>query len=248
MKAHPATPRAQRTPTTSALALGLSLLLPALPLAAAEEGEQLEELHVYGSGYRTTGTKTELLPLEAPMSYEIYDNELLMQRQVDSVNEALRYVPGVTPENRSTVTIFDQYTIRGFVTYRNYYDGLPLQYNGLWNLAPQVDAFATESIEILKGPTSVLYGAAPPGGMVNQTAKQPVADPSTLVRLRAGTHDLVELGVDSTGPLTDQLNYRVIALAREKDGQQETTEEERRTLAPSVTWQPSERLSLVCRR
>ncbi|MAL95484.1 MAG: TonB-dependent siderophore receptor [Haliea sp.] len=213
----------------------------------AAEGSQapaLEELVVYGTGYRTTGTKSDLLPLEAPMSYEIYDGELLARRQVDTVNEALRYVPGITPENRGTVTIFDQYTIRGFDSYYNYYDGLPLQYNSLWNLVPQVDAFATETIEVLKGPTSVLYGAAPPGGMVNQTAKQPLGEQQTLLRLRGGSSDLREIGLDTTGPASDSVNYRVIALWRESDGQQVTTEEERRTLAPSLTWDISSRTRL----
>jgi iron complex outermembrane receptor protein len=184
------------------------------------------------------------MPLEAPMSYEIYDNELLTLRQADSVNEALRYVPGVTPESRSTVTIFDQYTIRGFESYRNYYDGLPLQYNGLWNLVPQVDAFATESIEVLKGPTSVLYGSAPPGGMINQTAKQPKPEQETLIKARVGTNDLRELGLDTTGALNEYVDYRVIALTRRNDGQMKTTEEERHLFAPSVNIQLTEKTNL----
>lgn len=210
----------------------------------ASDSAGLDSLVVYGAGYRTTGTKSDLMPLEAPMSYEVYDNELLTLRQADSVNEALRYVPGITPESRSTVTIFDQYTIRGFESYRNYYDGLPLQYNGLWNLAPQVDAFATESVEVLKGPTSVLYGSAPPGGMVNQTAKQPRPEQETLIKARVGTNDLRELGLDSTGALNDYVDYRVIALTRRKDGQMKTTEEERHLFAPSVNLQLSEKTRL----
>lgn len=226
---------------TGALLLGLWQGATAV---AEESTPALEELVVYGAGYRTTGTKSDLLPMDAPMSYEIYDGELLARRQVDTVNEALRYVPGVTPENRGTVTIFDQYTIRGFDSYYNYYDGLPLQYNNLWNLVPQVDAFATETIEILKGPTSVLYGSAPPGGMVNQTAKQPLAEQQTLLRLRSGSSDLREIGLDTTGPASDSVNYRLVALWRESDGQQVTTEEERRTLAPSLTWDISSRTRL----
>lgn len=217
---------------------------PGAVQAAGAGAPALEELVVYGTGYRTTGTKSDLLPMEAPMSYEIYDGELLARRQVDTVNEALRYVPGITPENRGTVTIFDQYTIRGFDSYYNYYDGLPLQYNNLWNLVPQVDAFATETIEVLKGPTSVLYGSAPPGGMVNQTAKQPLGEQRTLLRLRGGSSDLREIGLDTTGPAADNVNYRVIALWRESDGQQVTTEEERRTFAPSLTWDLSSRTRL----
>lgn len=211
-----------------------------MALARVEQPtENPEQVVVTAAGYRTTGTKSDLKPMQAPMSYEVYDNELLTARQVDSVNEALRYVPGVTPESRPTVTIFDQYTIRGFESYRNYYDGLPLQTNSLWNLVAQVDAFATESVEILKGPTSVLYGSAPPGGMVNQTAKQPQSKQETMVRARIGTNKLRELAVDSTGALGKDLDYRLIALARSEDGQQVTTEETRRTIAPSVTWRIS---------
>ena len=232
---------------TSRSLLGLLVLSTLVPVAAQEQGaDDTPQVLVSATGYRTTGTKSELKPLASPMSYEVYGNELLEARQVDSVNEALRYVPGVTPESRPTVTIFDQYTIRGFESYRNYYDGLPLQYNGLWNLVPQVDAFATESIEVLKGPTSVLYGSAPPGGMINQTAKQPRSKQETLLRARIGTDALRELALDSTGPLAKDVDYRLLALARERDGQQASTKEERRLLAPSLAWRisPSTRLNL----
>jgi len=220
--------------------LALSVAIACSGMAGAQEqqpaSDTIQQVKVSGTGYRTTGTKSDLKPMDAPMSYEVYDAELLAARQADSVNEALRYVPGVTAESRATVSIFDQYTIRGFESYRNYYDGLPLQYNGLWNLVPQVDAWATDSIEILKGPTSVLYGSAPPGGMVNQTAKQPRSKQETEVRARIGSNDLRELAIDSTGALSPDVDYRILALARERDGQQATTREERRLVAPSLTW------------
>ncbi|GAA0817490.1 TonB-dependent siderophore receptor [Colwellia asteriadis] len=225
------------------LAVSVSCAISATEDISEAEKEALERISVHSPAYRSTGTKSTLLPIESPMSFTSIDQGTLQLRQADSVNRALRYVSGITPESRSTVTIFDQYTIRGFESYRNYYDGLPLQTNNLWNLYPQVDAFATESIEVLKGPTSVLYGSAPPGGMVNQIAKSPQGE-QTTIGLRLGNQSLRELSLDTSGG-NGEIDYRFIALARQKDGQQQTTEEERYTIAPTITWQVAAKTHLT---
>lgn len=230
-------------PTALALAVaGFS----AAPANAADE-EQLDAVVVYGESYRSTGTKSELEPIESPMSFERYDAETLELQQANSLDDALKYVPGISTESRgSAVSVFDEYTIRGFNTYTNYYNGLPLQFKAAYyvNLAPQVDAFATDGIEILKGPASVLYGASSPGGMVNQLAKQPQSVQQTDVKLTTGSSNLLEAGVDSTGPVSDTMDYRLIVLSRQKDGLQEGTEEQRLVVAPSVTWYPTDTTSL----
>lgn len=205
----------------------------------------LDAVTVYADSYRSTGTKTALDPNDAPMSYTRIDQELLQKRQADSVNAALRYEPGVTTESRGTVSIFDEYNIRGFKTYSNFYDGLRLPYDGAWNLMPQVDIYATEAVEILKGPASSLYGYAAPGGMVNQVAKSPKNTQASEVQLRFGNQNLREVAIDTTGPLTDTLNYRLVALKRKKDGQMQTTEEERTLINPSLEWQATDDVSVL---
>ncbi|WP_334020382.1 TonB-dependent siderophore receptor [Alteromonas sp. S015] len=201
-----------------------------------EDDEKLEHIEINPmQSYRSTATKSSLRPIESPVSISVIDQDLLQLRQADSVNKALRYVSGVTTESRPTITIFDQFTIRGFTTYQTFYDGLPLLTNNSWNLYPQVDAFATESIEILKGPASSLYGLVPPGGMVNQVAKYPKDEDETLVRAALGSDSLIELGLDTAGALTDNSRYRLVMLGRKRDGFQDTTETERYTIAPSVT-------------
>ncbi|ERL54344.1 TonB-dependent siderophore receptor [Psychrobacter aquaticus] len=205
----------------------------------------LDAITVYADGYRSTGTKTALDPTDAPMSYTRIDQELLQKRQADSVNAALRYEPGITAESRGTVSIFDEYNIRGFKTYSNFYDGLRLPYDGAWNLMPQVDIYATEAVEVLKGPASSLYGYASPGGMVNQVAKTPKSTQASEVQLRLGNQNLTEIAVDTTGPITDTLNYRFVALKRRKDGQMQTTEEERTLINPSLEWQATEDVSVL---
>ena len=219
-------------PSLTALAIAVATS----PVAQEQDDESLEHIEVNPmQSYRSTATKSSLRPIDSPVSISVIDQELLQLRQAQTVSEALRYSSGVTTESRPTITIFDQFTIRGFDTYQTFYDGLPLLSNNSWNLYPQVDSFATESLEILKGPASSLYGLVPPGGMVNQVAKYPKDEDETLVRAAVGSDNLFELGVDTTGQLTDNARYRVVALGRKQDGFQDTTENERYTIAPSVT-------------
>lgn len=218
----------------SLTALAIAVAMPSV--AQQQDDDELEHIEVNPmQSYRSTATKSSLRPIDAPVSVSVIDQELLQLRQANSVSKALRYVSGVTTESRPTITIFDQFTIRGFDTYQTFYDGLPLLANNSWNLYPQVDAFATESVEILKGPASSLYGLVPPGGMVNQVAKYPKDENETLLRAAVGSDNLFELGFDTTGALTEDARYRVVALGRTRDGYQDTTETERYTFAPSVT-------------
>lgn len=173
-----------------------------------QSSNELEHIEVHPlQAYRNTATKSSVKPIESPVSISVIDQSLLQLRQADTVSKALRYVSGVTTESRPTITIFDQFTIRGFTTYQTFYDGLPLLTNNNWNLYPQVDAFATESLEILKGPASSLYGVVPPGGLVNQVAKYPEKEDETIVRLAVGSDNLFELGLDSAGEIDEHSRY-----------------------------------------
>ena len=233
------------------LAVGISHVFTSQVLADvatnSEEAPEttLDTLVIRSDAYRTTATKTALDPEKTPMSYSRIEQETLQQRQADSVASALRYEPGVSSESRGTVGIFDEYTLRGFKNYSNFYNGMRLPYDGTWNLMPQVDAYATEAVEVLKGPASSLYGYNEPGGMVNQIAKTPKNTPENEIRLRAGTNNLKEIAIDSTGPINDTTNYRMVALAREKDGQMQTTEEKRVLLNPSIEYKPSNNISVL---
>ncbi|HHQ4929253.1 TPA: TonB-dependent siderophore receptor [Aeromonas hydrophila] len=238
---------ATHPPLTLVAATISALLAGPVQAAATERPTQTradETLTVLGETYRNTATKTRLDPLETPQAISVVEGETLEQRGVSSVSEALRYVPGVNTELRGgAVNRLDLFNIRGFDNYQNFYDGLLLQYND-WNLQPQIDPVAIEQLEVFKGPTSVLYGSMPPGGMVNLIAKRPQRESRHSVSVASGTGPLKELTLDSTGALNDQFAYRLVGLARQKEGQAVTSEEERYVLAPSLDWQLSERTLL----
>lgn len=235
-------------PPLTVVAATISALLAGSALAAAPTSPDAaiadETLTVLGQNYRNTATKTQLDPMETPQAISVVDGETLEQRGVSSVSEALRYVPGVNTELRGgAVNRLDLFNIRGFDNYQNFYDGLLLQYNE-WNLQPQIDPVAIEQLEVFKGPTSVLYGSMPPGGMVNLIAKRPQRDAKHSVSVATGTGTLKEMSLDSTGAINERLAYRVVGLARQKDGQAVTSEEERYVFAPSLDWQLGERTLL----
>lgn len=213
--------------------------------AETEPTTTLDTIVVYADSYRTAATKTSLDPQDAPMSYSRIDQRTLEERHADTAAAALRYEPGVSTESRGTVTLFDEYSIRGFDVGVSYYDGLQLPkfYNG--NLQPQVDAYATEAIEVVKGSASSLYGYGSPGGIVNQVSKVPSAISAHQLRLRGGNQNLKEVAIDSTGALSDNINYRLVALGRQKDGQMVETEEERVMVNPSLSFDVNDDLSIL---
>lgn len=223
------------------ITLAVSAAFSQLATADTTNPIELNALTVYGETYRNTATKTVLDPQDTPQSISVLDRQALEMRDADSVASALRYAPGVNTELRGgAVGRLDLFSIRGFINYQNFYDGLQLLYND-WNLQPQIDLLAVEQVEVFRGPTSTLYGAMPPGGMINLIGKQPATESFNRVEIAGGSRDLKEASVESRGQLGDSdLSYSLVALTRSRDGQAETSEEERHIIAPSVDWQVTE--------
>lgn len=197
-----------------------------------------ENLTVLGQMYRNTATKTSLQPEETPQAITVIDSNQMDIRGAETVQQALRYAPGVNAELKGgSVSMYDNYNIRGFDNNQMYYDGLVLQYLVGWNLQPQIDPIALERVEVFKGPSSVLYGSMPPGGMVNLMTKAPQKQSNTDVSVSTGTGNLTQATIDTTGQFgASDVYYRLVAKARKKDGQVNYTEEERYVIAPSIDW------------
>lgn len=196
--------------------------------------------------YQNTGTKSTLTAQETPQTINTVEAQELDERGINALNEALRYVAGVTTENRGgAITRFDEFTIRGFKNSENYLDGLQLPYNE-WNIQGQVDTYMLNRIEIMKGPASVLYGNASPGGIVNLISKKPEESQNTDLEFNTSNQNRREGKIDSTGRIGDSdVTYRFVGLASARDGQAKTTHEERYLLAPSLRWDINENNSLL---
>ncbi len=224
----------------SPISLALTAALCA-PTAYAQDqnSTEVETVTILGQTYRNTATKTALEPDETPQGISVIEGEQLEQRGVTSLGQALRYAPGVVTETKGgAVSMYDNFYVRGFRVDQTYYDGVVLQYLKGWNLQPQIDPIVIQQVEVFKGPSSVLYGSMPPGGMINSIAKSPQQEGHTDISASTGSRDLQQVSLDTAGQLGNSaVTYRLIAKARKQDGQVEGTEEERYLIAPSLDWQ-----------
>lgn len=190
------------------------------------------------------GSKTNALLIEVPQSISIVNEAEMNARQVVTMNEALRYTPGVQADQYGFEPRFDWLEIRGFPaqTFGIYRDGM--RFN---SLSGKLDPFELESVEVLKGPSSVLYGEAPPGGLINQVTKRPEAERATTVAGQFGSFDRHQGDFDTTGSFdrNEVWRYRLLGLLRDAGTQVNFTPDNRRLIAPAIEWHPSDRTNLT---
>ena len=195
-----------------------------------------------------TATKTDTPLIETPQSISVITRDQLDDRAVQSITEALGYTAG-TFSGTIADPRFDDPNIRGFSAGSNQYlDGLRI----LRTLgAPAVEQYGLERVEVLRGPSSVLYGQSVPGGLVNMVSKRPTDQSFGEVNLQAGSHDRYQGSFDLGGALDaeKQLTYRLTALGRKSDTQMDYVEDDRIFVAPALTWKPNSdtRLTLLGR-
>ncbi|MFM4805458.1 TonB-dependent siderophore receptor [Aeromonas bivalvium] len=217
----------------------LACLLGTLP-ALAEENvlpKASETMVVTG-----TAMKVEVPMAETPRAVSVVNREELDQHAVQQLDEAVRYRSGVLTGLYGSDNNTDWFKVRGFDA-ASYLDGNRLFGTGYYVWTPE--PFGLESVELLKGPASILYGEAPPGGVINAISKKPTATPQGLLDLQLGSRDHRQIGVDVSDALTDDSRYRMVALYKERDGVLDGTYNERAYLAPSVTFDLSDRTSLT---
>lgn len=233
----------------AAILLSVSLIGVAWswPAAAEDPSDRETKDAIIVTGERLhddTGTKSATPVVETPQSVNVIPREQLEAQAVQSVAQALRYAPGVTSEPRGVMTGLDYFYARGFPL-NQYLDGLRTL-SGEYSY-PQPDPYLLEQIEVLRGPASVLYGQADPGGIVNLVSKRPTADPIRGFEIQAGSYGRIQGGIDLGGALDDSqtLLGRITAVAKDSGTQVDFAKEQRFAVAPALTWQPDSATTLT---
>ena len=212
-------------------------------VVTATENQDQEPIG-YASKTQSTATKSSATLLETPQFVSVIKREQMDTLPSESISQALRYSAGVTSEKFGAFGGgIDFSKIRGFDA--DYYlDGLRVIGNsGIWG--PQVDSWTLNSIEAVHGPSSALYGQGGAGGVINMQSRRPSANESHQIQFQKGNFDNNAVKFDTTVAMNDDetLLYRMNGLALSTDSQVNSSKQSRYLLAPSITWQPNEKLN-----
>lgn len=185
----------------------------------------------YLSEDSTAATKTASSPLETPQSITVVTRKLLNEQGAVKLDDALRNVAGVMPGGYYDG--WDYYRIRGFdAAFNTFLDGMRGG-NGTSD-----ETYGLQSVEVLKGPSSALYGQSVLGGLVNLTSKRPTPDAFAHVSFTGGSFGFWNPAVDVGGSLNRSRSVygRLVALYRSQDSFTDYAFLHRTYLAPSLTW------------
>ena len=187
-------------------------------------------------------TKTDTPLIETPQAITVITRDQMEAQGVQTLRDTAAYSAGVASsffDSRG-----DAFKFRGTDPVQ-YLDGLQRMY-GVYNTA-RPDPYTLERVELLRGPSSVLYGQGSVGGVLNLVSKRPQTDTLREVQVQAGNHGRRQLAVDFTGPLDTegQWLYRFVAIGRESGTQVDHVADDRTVIAPSLTWAPDSNTSLT---
>ena len=242
------------------LGSGLCATFGALAQTAQAGGASLKEIEVRSdatpetatgpvNGYRArrsaTATKTDTALSETPQSVTVVTRDQITDQGATSLQEALNYAAGVRSDAYGLDSRTDSALVRGAQP-DVYIDGLQ-QTRDYYTSNARPDIYSLERIEVLRGPSAMLYGQGSTGGVLNLVTKRPQAEFQGEVGVQLGTFGRKQVQTDITGPLTadGQWLYRLLAVGRSADTQVDYVRDDRALLMPSLTWKPDGATSLT---
>lgn len=190
-----------------------------------------------------SANKSDIPLIETPQSVSVITRDQIDLLSFIDSQQAVRYSAGVHGESYGPDLRFDFLTVRGF-TPKQYIDGLAAPIStSIYSVG--LDLYAFDSFDVLKGPASVLYGNAPPGGIYNQTSRRASSNFGGELGIKYGEDDFKEAFGTVTGAMAEGLSGRFTALYRDRDAERNYVSAKRALLAPTITWKIGENTQLT---
>ncbi len=177
----------------------------------------------------TVGAKVATAQRDIAQSVTVIDQALMQSQGATSFQESLRNAPGITIGGAEGGQIGNNINLRGFSAQNDIYlDGFRDR-NQYYR-----DTFDLESIDVLYGPSSMLFGRGSTGGVINQVSKQPTRKASAEISTTIGTDDRYRTSVDLNRPLAETAALRVDAFGQSLGSTRDEMKNKDYGIAPSV--------------
>ncbi|MFN3305330.1 MAG: TonB-dependent siderophore receptor [Roseateles sp.] len=220
-----------------------TLVASALAQTSTEPAASLPAVEVVGrtasGAYHAgdaSGAKTELRLRELPQAVRVLTRQAIDDLGATKLDDVLDYVGGVSRQNNFG-GLWDNIAVRGLAGNEN--TGMATLLNGFSSNrgfnAPR-DLAGVERIEFLKGPAAALYGSSEPGGTLNVVSKKPLWQTGHALEVYAGSFNLKRVALDSTGPVSDTLAYRLNVAVEDRDSFRDYVHARREVVAPAFSW------------
>jgi catecholate siderophore receptor len=230
--------REQRVRSTLSRALGIGLLFTSSSALAQQPSEEIPlnpvDVRAQRREYRIMEPSLFKFPdliKDTPQAITVIPQEIMREQAVFSLRESLRNVTGLSLNAGEGGIQGDNLTLRGYSARNDIYlDGIRD-----WGSYAR-DVFNLQSVEVLKGPSSVMFGRGSTGGLINQVSKTPERTPFYDFSATLGTPLQGRITSDLNQPFSDQMAGRFNAMYYQGDvAGRDEVEFQRYGVAPSLT-------------
>jgi len=192
----------------------------------------------YQAKSSTSATKTDTPLRDVPQSISVVTQDLIKDQSIQSVTQAVQYVPGVQAaqgEGNRDALIF-----RGNITTGDLFvDGLRD------DVQTYRDFYNTDRVEVLKGPNGMIFGRGGAGGAINRVSKQAGWDPVSEVIASYGAYNQKRISADYGQAINNEVAFRINTVYENSDSYRNGVNLERYGFTPTLTIMPTDKTKIV---
>ncbi len=186
-----------------------------------------------------SATKNDTLLKDIPQSISVVTQDVIKDQSIQSISEAVRYVPGVTASQGEGNRDALNFRGAGVTTGDFYVDGVRD------DIQTYRDLYNTDRIEVLKGPNAMIFGRGGSGGIINRVSKEAGWDPVRELSVTYGAYDQKRTAIDIGNAINDVAAFRLNAVYEDANSYRDGVTLERYGATPTLTIKPSDKTKIV---
>ena len=193
----------------------------------------------YQAKKSSSATKTDTPLIDIPQSLSVITQEQINDQSVQSMSDAVRYVPGVTASQGEGNRDALNFRGSGVTTGDFYLDGMRD------DVQTYRDFYNTDRIEVLKGPNGMIFGRGASGGAINRVSKEAGWDPVREIKLTYGAYNQKRSSIDIGNAISDVAAFRLNAIYEESDSYRNGVNLNRYGVNPTFTITPTDNTKIT---